>query len=694
MSMTFPSLEDIQTLQQRFSGHDFVEKICWTNNKIQVDVLGERVSISFQADGIPTVSARFDNAEAVVNKLTQFIKNSRPTLTDLLNKIVEEIQRAFNLPIVPMQQHSPILIHESSADHHQQQQPQQHPMSQPVEDLEIMLNDTDEEQSYSISEINAQLKYDVDEARRQFGDGAIHSVQNNVFLRFDTSFLDNDMCHVLGFTRAPVTISLEFTPSYKKEPLLPVMKVVQEGNSNFFAATQIREILKRFIMDLWLSFRNPKYSLNHNNSNHNHNAYGASTSSLEKSKSSAKKPSSLTQPQRNPLQNDPSVDSLMSMGFSRAMALQALSICESDLNTALDILLSGQDILPPTQEVIDLDEDNGAVEPQHEHTADSDNIISQILQYMNHRLTCLTSYCIICDKPHSEAFFGVKPVPCDNQECHFKFQELGIGANVMYEIENNPKMVDLLISMAVCAASSTRAELLLDPFPTDFIDTRQQKRISALKQALDLLPPIKELSACNSEMGLRLKLNECSPYAYRLLRWIVATNRALLTELPQAQQMNSMDSAHQFRMASSPPEKEAKFVNLRQSNGSFYAFHGSLFENWHAILRKGLKNCSGTKFQLHGAAMGSGIYLASNSGVSIGYSRPGEGWKNSIFGSSVSCIALCEVAKSTATRKNNYGGGIHVIPDEDAVCTRYFFVYPNSSIPSVEASDVVRAANK
>merc|ERR1712157_254618 len=36
-------------------------------------------------------------------------------------------------------------------------------------------------------------------------------------------------------------------------------------------------------------------------------------------------------------------------------------------------------------------------------------------------------------------------------------------------------------------------------------------------------------------------------------------------------------------------------------------------------MRNGLKNASGTKFQLHGAAHGNGIYLATNSGVSLGY---------------------------------------------------------------------------
>lgn len=49
-------------------------------------------------------------------------------------------------------------------------------------------------------------------------------------------------------------------------------------------------------------------------------------------------------------------------------------------------------------------------------------------------------------------------------------------------------------------------------------------------------------------------------------------------------------------------EREAKFQKMKReaaekdpfgSTGSFFAFHGSRAENWHGILREGLKNMSG-----------------------------------------------------------------------------------------------------
>jgi len=46
-------------------------------------------------------------------------------------------------------------------------------------------------------------------------------------------------------------------------------------------------------------------------------------------------------------------------------------------------------------------------------------------------------------------------------------------------------------------------------------------------------------------------------------------------------------------------------------------FHS--FGNWHCILRRGLKNYSNTELMSCGAAHGAGIYLAQDSGTSLGY---------------------------------------------------------------------------
>ncbi len=51
--------------------------------------------------------------------------------------------------------------------------------------------------------------------------------------------------------------------------------------------------------------------------------------------------------------------------------------------------------------------------------------------------------------------------------------------------------------------------------------------------------------------------------------------------------VRSMNTTHQYLLYSAPPEKEAKFRELKRRHGSVFAFHGSSVENWHCVLRLG-----------------------------------------------------------------------------------------------------------
>jgi poly [ADP-ribose] polymerase 6/8 len=82
------------------------------------------------------------------------------------------------------------------------------------------------------------------------------------------------------------------------------------------------------------------------------------------------------------------------------------------------------------------------------------------------------------------------------------------------------------------------------------------------------------------------------------MQWIVATNRAYIVMIPEDRQLKSMRTKYQFLLISSPPAKELAFQQAKNAHGSAYAFHGSNIENWHSIMRKGLINASGTKYQV------------------------------------------------------------------------------------------------
>ena len=176
--------------------------------------------------------------------------------------------------------------------------------------------------------------------------------------------------------------------------------------------------------------------------------------------------------------------------------------------------------------------------------------------------------------------------------------------------------------------------------------------------------------------------------SFRLLRWLMATMRAVLLPLRRKQRIQGLpEHVHQFVLLSTSPEKEKTFVEMRKKHGSFFAFHGSAFENFLSILRNGLKNASATPLQSCGAVYGHGIYLGRNSGTSLGYCRRnGQAeWKNSMFKNCMA-MAVCEVAKvhMASWKKTNT---IFVVPQEECVVTRFLLV-STGSLPNVEPTSL------
>jgi len=271
-----------------------------------------------------------------------------------------------------------------------------------------------------------------------------------------------------------------------------------------------------------------------------------------------------------------------------------------------------------------------------------------------------------------------------------------------------------------------------------FLNDKQEPDITKLKQVLDICPPMDELMelAKDGDFELKQNMEKIHPLLHGLLSWIITSNRAHLRQLSQKEHIKGIDTEYQFALCSSTPDREAQFQDLKERNGSFLAFHGSPMGNWHSILRMGLKNYSNSKYQLNGAAYGQGIYLASHFSTSWGYCRFGElaGWPKSMYGATVTCMALCEVCyddqdakpknksfqlkekaekdeqdkttnKTTTTSSNPNDiwsqtvdksnrwvktHGIYVVGKEECVMTRFFLLFNKaSSISNVDANSIV-----
>lgn len=98
----------------------------------------------------------------------------------------------------------------------------------------------------------------------------------------------------------------------------------------------------------------------------------------------------------------------------------------------------------------------------------------------------------------------------------------------------------------------------------------------------------------------------------------------------------------------------------------WFLFHGSPLENWHSILRNGLRNMSNTTYMSDGATEGVGVYLADDIRTSYLYGSQG-GYYGSQKG--LHCVSVVEILTDPAPYK--VPAGWYVIPDDKLLVVRY-----------------------
>lgn len=317
---------------------------------------------------------------------------------------------------------------------------------------------------------------------------------------------------------------------------------------------------------------------------------------------------------------------------------------------------------------------------------DEVNILIELITFLYLKMNYLTESCLICDEKIKIQKIE-SPTICTNFKCQFEYIEMRVctsihiticPSSIYKDLLENEQVVDLLICMCYSAASSNRRKLIFNPFPPQFIDSKNQNNYEGVIQVLDQLPSVKEMlkKSKNEQELYQLLGKDC----YILLSWILTEKRVALLKMPEKKRIQEMKTEYQYLMLCDDPDKSSKFLQLRQKYGSYFAFHGSGPENWHSILRRGLFNCSGTELMTTGQAYGSGVYMAEDSATSFSYSKFGSGWKKSSFGDSqnIQCIAICEVIKAPNIPiiPNPY----YVVDQPLCITTRFFLFYPKGSL--------------
>ena len=405
------------------------------------------------------------------------------------------------------------------------------------------------------------------------------------------------------------------------------------------------------------------------------------------------------------------IKKLMEMGYARGKAIRAWNASkdtkpDGDVTAAINLLLDphfAKSSFKSSVHSSSSSSHDGKKRRKKKIKAEVDwsaGLLVAFGSYFVQRFATVNDYCVICDMPHIGVGASLlKPCVCTRDLCCWSFQQLGVGADASSEIATPVDVTDLLVSMVIAAAKSSRNNQILEPFPTIF-DPRNPNKpaLSPENKNWELLNKI-VTAICSVDSKLpgawRHGLQKAHDLAWPLLNWITSSNRSHLVRLPPTYFINSMGTPYQYLLISAPPEKEAIFQRNKKQYGSFWAFHGSKPENWHSILRRGLINASGTSLQLNGAAYGHGIYISPAANVSFGYSNLSAGGSkhntDSITGlpdplrpqDTNHCIALCEVVNNQLTKS----GDIWVQKDPENVVTRIFFVYPKGIAASNATSN-------
>lgn len=320
------------------------------------------------------------------------------------------------------------------------------------------------------------------------------------------------------------------------------------------------------------------------------------------------------------------------------------------------------------------------------------NILVRMLKFLFERLQTVNQSCLVCDEPLE--YEGLRPDVCSKPLCVMSQETFGDLGSLAQEVREAPEVVDLLISFFMAAINANR---LLFVTPTgvqiknkdgsihSYCDAKGNLDLPRMQASLSKLPSVADMQKLADRYELNEHLTKIDVLLIPLVRWIINSNRAHIRKLEPHECVKGMQAAHQFVMLSATPEKERKFRELREltetsskSKGSLWAFHGSSTGNWHSILRTGLKNLSNTKYMTAGAAHGAGVYLGRDSSTSLGYCGLVPGWKASQFGASFTCMALCEVLNRPSSFKTL--ANMYVVPDDDIVNTRFFFVSPAGGV--------------
>lgn len=104
----------------------------------------------------------------------------------------------------------------------------------------------------------------------------------------------------------------------------------------------------------------------------------------------------------------------------------------------------------------------------HQFTS-MENTFVGLVCFLCARMRALQDWCVVCwnSLPYSVCRLRT----CDKDLCLFTFEELGVGAPVLQEVQTSPEIIDFELSLAMVATESHRD--VFEPFPTFLLEKEQ-----------------------------------------------------------------------------------------------------------------------------------------------------------------------------------------------------------------------------
>lgn len=259
-------------------------------------------------------------------------------------------------------------------------------------------------------------------------------------------------------------------------------------------------------------------------------------------------------------------------------------------------------------------------------------------------------------------------------------------------LHRDPVAADLRCSLFVAAAQNYKRDSLLRPFPPRYI-SGDNKDFEELLADVKSLPGAREL--------VRLRPGE-GDHHLALVHWILSSKSFAVKTLEKEEYAQLCNLTKSEGFSTPAPDflfeieyndqMNARFERTRAGRETFYAFHGSRLENFHSIIHNGL-HCHLNK----NSVFGEGTYLTSDLSMAVLYSPHSSGWRESLLGPLLSCVALCEVIdhpdvkcqvkkkdseiidRQRSRAKNSEGGDVpqkyFVVTNNQLLRVKYMLVY-------------------